>query len=118
MKSINLLSLSQAHQSLAHDEYKYFREHYEIDVDDVEIADIKILVNEMFALLSFVNIFNDFYVGYKIQHISKEFDLLRSGSNFIVNVEVKNESNEDKIKKHIRRQLSWPVDDNYLGRLI
>lgn len=103
MKSINLLSLSQAHQSLAHDEYKYFREHYEIDIDDVEIADIKILVNEMFALLSFVNIFNDFYVGYQIQHISKEFDLLRFGSNFIVNVEIKNESNEDKIKKQLTR---------------
>jgi len=103
MKSINLLSLTQAHASLAPNEYKSFREHYEIDIDDNELADIKILVNEMFALLSFVNIFNDFYVGYKIQHISKEFDLLRFGSNYIVNIEIKNESTEEKIKKQLTR---------------
>jgi hypothetical protein len=103
MKSINLLSLSQAHQSLAPNEYKSFREHYEIGIDDIEMIDIKILVNEMFALLSFVNIFNDFYVGFKIQHISKEFDLLRFGSNYIVNVEIKNESTENKIKKQLTR---------------
>lgn len=103
MKSINLLSLTQAHTSLAPNEYKSFREHYEIDIDDNELADIKIFVNEMFALLSFVNIFNDFYVGYKIQHISKEFDLLRFGSNYIVNIEIKNESTEEKIKKQLTR---------------
>lgn len=103
MKSINLLSLSQAHESLATNEYKSFREHYEIDVDDNELADIKILTNEMFALLPFVNIFNDFYVGYKIQHISKEFDLLRFGSNYIVNIEIKNASTEEKIKKQLTR---------------
>lgn len=103
MKSINLLSLSQAHESLAPDEYKSFREYYEIDIDDEELADIKILINDMFALLSFVNIFNDFYVGYKIQHISKEFDLLRFGSNYIVNIEIKSESTEEKIKKQLTR---------------
>ncbi|NWO11939.1 AAA family ATPase [Chromohalobacter salexigens] len=57
----------------------------------------------MFAVLSFVNIFNDFYVGYKIQHISKEFDLLRFGDNYIINVEIKNESTEEKIKKQLAR---------------
>ena len=70
MKSINLLSLSQAHDSLDSDEYKSFREHYEIDIEDDELDDVKILINEMLSILSFVNIFNDFYVGYKIQHIS------------------------------------------------
>lgn len=103
MKNINLLSLSQAHNSLAPSEYKKFIEHYEIEINDNELADIKVLANEMFALLSFVNIFNDFYVGYKIQHISKEFDLLRFGSNYIINIEIKNESTEDKVKKQLIR---------------
>ncbi|MGM0951341.1 MAG: DNA/RNA helicase domain-containing protein [Pseudomonadota bacterium] len=103
MKSINLLSLSQAHDSLDSDEYKSFREHYEIDIEDDELDDVKILINEMLSVLSFVNIFNDFYVGYKIQHISKEFDLLRFGSNYIVNIEVKNKSTEEKIKKQLTR---------------
>ena len=51
MKSINLLSLSQAHESLAPDEYKSFREHYEIDIDDAELGDIKVLINEKKAHL-------------------------------------------------------------------
>lgn len=103
MKSINLLSLSQAHESLDPDEYKSFKEHYEIDIDDDEINDVKTLINEILPILSFVNTFNDFYVGYKIQHISKEFDLLRFGSNFILNIEVKSENTEKKIKKQLTR---------------
>lgn len=103
MKSINLLSLAQAHSSLGVNEYRDFLRYYGIDISDSEVLDVKILVGEMFALLSFVNVFNDFYVGYKIQHISKEFDLLRFGSNYIVNVEVKNESTWDNIRKQLVR---------------
>ncbi|MCA6059712.1 AAA family ATPase [Thalassolituus sp. ST750PaO-4] len=103
MKSINLLSLAQAYDSLDPNEYRSFKEHYEIDINDNELIDLKTLVSEMFALLSFVNIFNDFYVGYKIQHISKEFDLLRFGENYIINVEIKNESTEKKIYKQLTK---------------
>ncbi len=111
MKSINLLSLAQAHDSLGLSEYSSFIEHYGIDINNHEVGDLKVLINEMFALLSFVNIFNDFYVGYKIQHISKEFDLLRFGDNFIVNIEIKSESTEDKIKKQLIR------NKYYLGHI-
>jgi Cdc6-like AAA superfamily ATPase len=111
MRSINLLSLAQAYDSLESDEYQAFKRHYKIDINDNELTDLKILVDEMFVLLSFVNIFNDFYVGYKIQHISKEFDLLRFGDNYIVNVEIKNESTEEKIKKQLIR------NQYYLGHI-
>jgi hypothetical protein len=103
MKSINLLSLTQAYDSLDPNEYKSFINHYEIDINNNELVDMKILVIEMFSELSFVNIFNDFYVGYKIQHISKEFDLLRFGENYIINIEIKNQSTEEKIKKQLTR---------------
>ncbi|WP_167631172.1 DNA/RNA helicase domain-containing protein [Mariprofundus ferrooxydans] len=103
MKSINLLSLAQAHDSLNLSEYNSFVDYYGIGINNKEADDLKALINEMFALLSFVNIFNDFYVGYKIQHISKEFDLLRFGTNYIVNVEIKSDSTEDKIKKQLIR---------------
>lgn len=103
MKSINLLSIAQAYDSLNPAEYKSFIKHYEIDIDDSEVVDMKTLIQEIFALLSFVNIFNGFYVGYKIQHISKEFDLLRFGDNFIINIEIKSESTEEKIKNQLTR---------------
>ena len=88
MKSINLLSLSQAYDSLGLSEFRSFIDYYDIDISNCEVDDLKVLINEIIASLSFVNILNDFYVGYKIQHISKEFDLLRFGNNYIVNVEL------------------------------
>ncbi|WP_085899836.1 DNA/RNA helicase domain-containing protein [Kiloniella majae] len=103
MKSINLLSLAQAHDSLGLSEFSSFTDYYGVGINNHEIDDLKVLINEMLTLLSFVNIFNDFYVGYKIQHISKEFDLLRFGDNYIINVEIKSESTEEKIKKQLIR---------------
>lgn len=103
MKSINLLSLVQTYDSLGSDEYTSFVNYYGIDINTNEVADLKILTNEMIALLPFVNIFNDFYVGYKIQHISKEFDLLRFGGNHIINIEIKNGSTEEKIRKQLTK---------------
>ena len=111
MKSINLLSLAQAYESLGQSEFSTFIDHYRIGINTNEVDDLKVLINEMIALLPFVNIFNDFYVGYKIQHISKEFDLLRFGRNFIVNIEIKNKSTEDKIKKQLIR------NQYYLGHI-
>ena len=103
MKSINLISLVQAYDSLEPREYESFIKHYEIDIKNKELDDLKIFVNDMLALPSFINVFNDFYVGYKIQHISKEFDLLRFGDNYIINIEIKNESNEEKVKTQLTR---------------
>lgn len=103
MKSISLLSLAQAYDSLGTSEYSSLIDYYGIGINRREVDDLKLLIEEMFALLPFVNIFNNFYVGYKIQHISKEFDLLRFGDNYIVNIEIKSESSEDKIKKQLIR---------------
>lgn len=103
MKSINLLSLAQAYDSLEASEYSSFIDYYGIGINSNEVDDLKVLIDEMLALLSFVSIFNDFYVGYKIQHISKEFDLLRFGTNYIINLEIKSESNVEKIKSQLIR---------------
>lgn len=111
MKSINLLSLVQAHDSLTLSEYENFVKYYGVDINNNEVIDLKILTTEIFTVLPFVNIFNDFYVGYKIQHTSKEFDLLRFGSNYILNVEIKRTSTEEKIKKQLIR------NNYYLGHI-
>ncbi|MGY6496017.1 DNA/RNA helicase domain-containing protein [Vibrio parahaemolyticus] len=103
MKSINILSLVQAHWSLDQNEFSSFIKHYDIDIKTSEINDLNKLIHEIYQVLSFVNIFNDFYVGYKIQHISKEFDLLRFGENYTINIELKCNSTEEKIKKQLIR---------------
>lgn len=42
-------------------------------------------------------------MGYKIPQIGKEFDLLRIGENFLVNIELKSTSTEEKILKQLVR---------------
>ncbi|MCO4171645.1 DUF2075 domain-containing protein [Aeromonas veronii] len=111
MKSINILSLIQAHSSLSSDEYNSFIKNYNIDIKRNEVDDLKTLATEMYESLPFVSIFNSFYIGYKIQHISKEFDLLRFGSNYIINVEIKKISTADKIKRQLQR------NNYYLGHI-
>lgn len=101
MKSINVLSLVQAHNTLSTSEFENFTKYYSIAIKNDEIHDLKRLTSEIHKTLPFVNVLNNFYVGYKIQHISKEFDLLRFGSNYIINIELKNDSTEDKITKQL-----------------
>jgi hypothetical protein len=103
MKSINIISLVQAYFSLAPTEYDTYIKHYGIDIKNNEVEDLKHLAANMYEILPFVNIFDVFYVGYKIQHISKEFDLLRFGDNYILNVELKNSSTEETVKKQLLR---------------
>lgn len=46
---------------------------------------------------------SEFYIGYTIPQISKEFDLLRFGSNYILNIEIKHQGTLEKIQKQLRQ---------------
>lgn len=46
---------------------------------------------------------NDFYIGYVIPRISKEFDLLRIGANYILNIEIKHIGPFERIEKQLRQ---------------
>ena len=111
MKSVNIISLVQAYTSLDSAEYNAYIKHYGVDINNNEVEDLKCFASNMYKILPFVNIFDVFFVGYKIQHISKEFDLLRFGDNYILNVELKNSSTEAKIKNQLIR------NKYYLGHI-
>lgn len=103
MKSINLLSLVQAHETLSSTECLNFRNYYGIEISDNEISDLIRLSRNIYEVVRYSSIFNGFYVGYEIQHISKEFDILRFGDNYIVNIELKRSSSQEKIIKQLTR---------------
>lgn len=103
MKSLNLLSLVQAHSSLSSPDYDSFIKHYSVDISNNEVADLTVLTVNIYEILKYVNIYSQFYIGYKIQHISKEFDLLRFGDNYILNIELKRRSTVEKITKQLQR---------------
>ena len=102
MTAINILSLVQAYYSLEEEGYINFLHHYDIDIKNEEVEDLSRLVNTS-DLQAGQYIFNDYFVGYKIPQIGKEFDLLRIGLHYIVNIELKSSSSEEKIKKQLLR---------------
>ena len=103
MKNINILSLVQAKDSLELANYKNFLAHYGIEIKNEEVNDLKSLITILNDRDGIKSIFNQFYVGYKIPQIAKEFDLLRFGEDSIINVEVKNSSTEDRILEQLKR---------------
>ena len=46
---------------------------------------------------------DNFYFGYKIPQISKEFDLIRFGENYNVSIELKSQTTLDKQEKQLKR---------------
>ena len=103
MKHINILSLIQAFDTLEKEDYGKLLVYHGIKIKDGEVKDIKSLINIFDKKFSARNIFNQFYVGYTIPQIGKEFDLLRFGEDYLVNIEIKNSSTEEKILKQLQR---------------
>lgn len=126
-KKINLLSISFAHKDLSiytDNSFGKFMQTYGIlkNPKPKEITCIRSLVNEIINIKDFnkayirnYNIFDDFYSGYSIPNIGKEFDLIRFGDNYIVNIELKSEFDAVKINK---QQLSNNFYLNCLGQTI
>lgn len=102
-KRVNIQSLLQAKNSLNEDGFKGFLKHYGIEIKATEIEDLGSLAQAMIDIGCGIGAFDRFYVGYKIPQIGKEFDLLRFGSDCIVNIELKNNCPEDKVRKQLLR---------------
>ncbi len=103
MKNINILSLVHAQSSLQEESYKNFVSHYGIEIKNEEVNDLASLVKVLSDQTSNKNIFNQYYVGYQIPQIGKEFDLLRFGEEYIINIELKKTSTPAKIQKQLKR---------------
>lgn len=103
LKTINILSLVQAHASLQEETFKDLLSHNGIEIKLDEINDLRDLINALRESECDMKIFDGFHVGYEIPQIGKEFDLLRIGEESIVNVELKRNSTKEKIWKQLKR---------------
>lgn len=50
-----------------------------------------------------LRLLDDFYYSFTIPKISKEFDLLRIGSNYIIDIELKSQSTQEKMLKQLKQ---------------
>lgn len=101
MKAVNLLSLVNAKKDLPPSVFELYLENFAISPKEDELDDIGSFVNQLLSQSQELEIFNEFYIGYSISQISKEFDLLRFGQKNIINIELKNENTGERIKKQL-----------------
>lgn len=108
-KPINLLSLVQAKISLSDTAFENFKNHHHLKFRPGEIDDLASFINYLTDNRCSITNFDNFVIGYEIPQIGKEFDLLRFGNEYIINIELKRTSSEEKIKKQLTR------NNYYLG---
>lgn len=114
-KRLNIKSLLQAKDSLSDPDFQAYLEHYKVEIRGAEIEDLRSLIESLSRVEDHIKIFDGYYVGFKIPQIGKEFDLLRLGSDYILNVELKSTSSEEKIRKQLERNYYYL---NFLGRKV
>ena len=103
MKHINILSLIQGFDTLEKEGYENFLVYHGIKIKDEEVNDLKSLIQILNDREGIKSIFSQFYVGFNIPQIAKEFDLLRFGKKSIINIELKSSSSKDKILKQLKQ---------------
>ena len=103
MKGINLVSLVQLNMAKKSSNFDDFLELNGISFGEREVLGIGVLIDALNKINKFIpyNIYDGFYIGYEIPQIGKEFDLLRFGENYCVNIEIKSEVDIIKIKDQL-----------------
>lgn len=114
LKPINIKSLLQARDSLD-GSFNQFLQHYGIEIKDSEIKDLQSLAEALSNSGCSLTAIDKFYIGYKIPQIGKEFDLLRFGREYILNIELKRTCTEEKIKKQLLRNKYYL---SFIGRKV
>lgn len=71
-------------------------------INSRELKTLSSFVEEIGKRNSEINIFNNYIFDYSIPQISKQFDILKINSDFIINIELKETSTEEKIKKQLK----------------
>lgn len=102
MKSINLKSLVEVyeHNKLTHCHKKGYFDFWGVEIKVVDIETLKNFLFQTQLETLQVDIFNNFYFGYSIPQIGKEFDLLKFTDNSVLNIELKSKYTE-KIQKQL-----------------
>ena len=112
MKTINLKNLVDSYKNLSVETLSSYLGLYGIELAE-KGKNCGLSTNELDCMTSFIGLFkttdnsiyllDNFFVGYMIPQIGKEFDLLRFNKANVVNIELKSKASEDKILKQLKR---------------
>lgn len=113
MKPVNIQSLLHARASLDAGTFDSYLNYNGIVIKAAELQDLEKLTQMLEKAGAKVGNIDEFFIGYKIPQIGKEFDLLRFGQGSIVNVELKSNSTPEKIKAQLLRNKYYL---SFIGR--
>jgi len=102
-KAINLLSFVQARRSLDQDAFEKYATRHGIEIRPNEIDDLHSLTEQLRESEPDDRLFDRYYIGYRIPQIGKEFDLLRFGEKYHINIELKADCELEKMLRQLRR---------------
>ncbi|MDT0111582.1 DUF2075 domain-containing protein [Listeria booriae] len=100
MKNTSLIALIDSYRVL---EKKDFEKHLKFNGISIKDHELETLSSFIDYLNMNIKYLNYFYVGYEIPQISKEFDLLKLYSNRVINIELKTESSDEKIREQLEK---------------
>lgn len=113
MKPINLISITNAYRNLKDNIFQRYLEHFGVNstidntpsgIKEAELEDLKSFCEKLNTCKpKNTSVFDCFFLGYSIPQIGKEFDLLRFGQNYLINIELKHKSTKEKIKRQLTR---------------
>lgn len=97
-KPIDLNSLVSSYKNLSEEVFEGILSFFNFSMRNEEIDQISSFIDNLYVEDRYLGYF---YVGYKIPQIDKEFDLLRFGENYILNVEIKSILKEEDAREQL-----------------
>ncbi|MED4297373.1 ATP-binding protein [Priestia megaterium] len=97
-KPIDLNSLVSSYRNLSGETFEEILTFFDFTMRNDEIDQISAFIDNLCVDDKFLGYF---YLGYKIPQIDKEFDLLRFGENYILNVEIKSILKEEDARNQL-----------------
>ena len=112
---INLVSLITSYINLDKKLFEKYITSYGIKIKGHEIDSLKVMLYMSKKYNLKIKYFDDFFVGFIIPQIGKEFDLLKINDNEILNIEIKSESDEETIESQLIKNIYYL---NSLGKTV
>ena len=105
MKEVNLISIVNAYNKFGKKElFNNYLSFFGVSLKEREREDLKSFSDKIRAKITSLKVLEGYYLGFKIPQISKEFDILRIGKEFVINIELKNEfTTEERIKNQLKQ---------------
>lgn len=107
MREVNVLSIIESFRNLDKTLFHKMTECVGITtgIKDYELCGIESLCQQLLSVNQDMSVFTHYFLGYTIPQIGKEFDLLRFGTESIINIEIKTTCSLDKVlKQQLRNQ--------------